>query len=177
MAKCPCNRNDDFISARAEICYLIAIIFQPALPGWNSSCNHPLRMKYRCDTKLTFGLSDIYMFAVFARDGINRITPFLPRCTILRFRENMPQGLKRFLGNFKGAMSPYFCCFLVKTSQVQFPIAFTCGWYTYLNTRRSSPVKICEIFFRKDLPKVDSGPKTRSVQSENLKTLANFFKL
>ena len=33
-----------------------------------------------------------------------------------------------------------------------------------------------DFFFRKDLSKVDSGSKTRSVQSENLKKLANVFK-
>ena len=27
----------------------------------------------------------------------------------------------------KGATSQYFCCFLVKTSQIQFSINFTCG--------------------------------------------------
>ena len=35
--------------------------------------------------------------------------------------------------------------------------------------------KICDKLLRKDLSKVDSGPKTRSVQSENLKKLANLF--
>ena len=45
-------------------------------------------------------LSDIYMSAVFAWDGINRVGPLLRRYTILRFRENMLQCLKRFLGNF-----------------------------------------------------------------------------
>ena len=34
--------------------------------------------------------------------------------------------------------------------------------------------KICDKFLRKDLSKVDSGPKTRSVQSENLKSWPTF---
>ena len=46
-------------------------------------------------TKLTFGLSD-----VFTRDGISRVGPLLPRYTILRSTENMPQYLRGFLGNF-----------------------------------------------------------------------------
>ena len=45
-------------------------------------------------------LSDIYMSAVLAWHGINRVGPLLPRYTILRFRENMLQCLKTFLGNF-----------------------------------------------------------------------------
>ena len=45
-------------------------------------------------------LSDIYTSAVFAMPGINRVGPLLPRYTILRFRENMLQCLKTFLGNF-----------------------------------------------------------------------------
>ena len=50
-------------------------------------------------TKLTFGLCDIDVFAVFPRDGINIVGPLLPRHMILCFRENMSQCLKRFLGN------------------------------------------------------------------------------
>ena len=38
-------------------------------------------------------------------------------------------------------------------------------------------MKICDKFLWKDLSKVDSGPRTRSFESENLKKLANFFKL
>ena len=47
-------------------------------------------------------LSNVYMFAVFARDGINRVGPLLPRYhMILRFKENMLQCLKTFFwGNF-----------------------------------------------------------------------------
>ena len=37
--------------------------------------------------------------------------------------------------------------------------------------------KICDKFLRKDLSKVGSGPKTQSVQSQNLKKLGNFVKL
>ena len=50
-------------------------------------------------TKVTFGLAYVFMFVVFARDGINRVGPFLPRGRILEFRENMPQCLKRFWSN------------------------------------------------------------------------------
>ena len=39
------------------------------------------------------------MFAVFARDGIKRFSLLLPQY-ILRFSENMPQCLERFLFNF-----------------------------------------------------------------------------
>ena len=42
----------------------------------------------------------IFVFVVFPRDGINRTGPLLPRYTILRFRENVLQCLKTFLGNF-----------------------------------------------------------------------------
>ena len=40
------------------------------------------------------------MFGVFARDGIKRVGPLSPQYMILRFRENMPQCLKNFVGNF-----------------------------------------------------------------------------
>ena len=63
--------------------------------------------------------------------------------------------------HIKGAMSRYFCCFLVKTSQIQFPIA------PYLWV----------IHFFEHEKNLASGSKPRSVQSENLKKLANFFKL
>ena len=36
-------------------------------------------------TKVTFGLSYVYKFVVFARDGINRVGPLLSRYRILRF--------------------------------------------------------------------------------------------
>ena len=45
-------------------------------------------------------LSNNYTSAIFAMPGINRVGPLLPRYTILRFRENMFQCLKTFLGNF-----------------------------------------------------------------------------
>ena len=54
----------------------------------------------RMRNKLTFGLSDLYVFAVFARDKINRVRPLLTRYRILRFRDNKPQCLKRLLNNF-----------------------------------------------------------------------------
>lgn len=65
-------------------------------------------------TKLMFGLSYIYMVAVFARDGINRVGPLLPQYRVLRFRENVPQCLKRFLINFN-----------VQASQNNFYMFFT----------------------------------------------------
>ena len=49
---------------------------------------------------MTFGLSDVYVFTVFARGGMSRVGLLPPRYTILRSRENMPQCLKRFLDNF-----------------------------------------------------------------------------
>jgi len=64
----------------------------------------------------------------------------------------------------KGAVSRYFCCFLVKTLQIQFPIAFTCGQHTSLSTRTRSAINFYgKIYLRY------SGPKTRSFQTENLK--------
>ena len=70
-------------------------------------------------------------------------------------------------------MLRYFCSFLVKTSHIQFPIAF------HVMCFFEHEKKICDNFFflRKELSKVDSGLKTRSVQSENLEKLANIFKL
>ena len=64
------------------------------------------------------------------------------------------------------------CCFLVKILQIQFPIAFL--WVMYFFEHEK---EICDKLSRKDQYEVYSGQKTRSVQSENLKKLANFFKL
>ena len=40
------------------------------------------------------------MFAVSARDRINRLGPLLPQCTILGFRENVGQLLKMLMLNY-----------------------------------------------------------------------------
>ena len=51
-------------------------------------------------TKLTFGLSDVFVVSVIARNRINGVGSLFFRDRILRFGENMPQSLKRFLSNF-----------------------------------------------------------------------------
>ena len=51
-------------------------------------------------TKLTFGLSDVFVVTVIARNRINGVGSLFFRDRILRFGENMPQSLKRFLSNF-----------------------------------------------------------------------------
>ena len=71
----------------------------------------------------------------------------------------------------KGAVSRYFCCFLVKTLQIQFPIAFTCVQHTSLSARRRSAIN----FYWKIYLRYHSGPKTRSVQTESW--LENFGQL
>ena len=50
-------------------------------------------------------MSVMYMFGVFARDGIKRVGPLSSQYMILRFRENIPQCLKSFLGNFNIVVS------------------------------------------------------------------------
>ena len=45
----------------------------------------------------------------FLRDGINRMGPLLPGYTILRRIENMPQCLRKFLGNFNVGASQNYC--------------------------------------------------------------------
>ena len=47
-----------------------------------------------------FGLSDVFVVPVLARDRINGVGLLFFRDRILRFGENMPQSLKRFLSNF-----------------------------------------------------------------------------
>ena len=51
-------------------------------------------------TKLMFGLSDVFVVPVLERDRINGVGLLFFRDRILRFGENMPQILKRFLSNF-----------------------------------------------------------------------------
>ena len=57
-------------------------------------------MLFQTYTKLTFGLSDILVITVIARNRINSVGSLLFRNRILRFGKNMPQSLKRFLSNF-----------------------------------------------------------------------------
>ena len=49
---------------------------------------------------MTFGLSDVFVVTVIARNRINGVGSLFFRDRILRFGENMPQSLKRFLSNF-----------------------------------------------------------------------------
>ena len=44
---------------------------------------------------LTFGLSDVFVVTVIARNRINGVGSLFFRDRILRFGENMPQSLKR----------------------------------------------------------------------------------
>ena len=56
---------------------------------------------FQTSTKLTFGLSDVFVVTVIARNRINGVGSLFFRDRILRFGKNMPQSLKRFLNNFK----------------------------------------------------------------------------
>ena len=58
-------------------------------------------MLFQACTKLRFGLSDVFVVTVIARDRINQIGWLFFRDRILRFGKNMPQSLKRFFSNFK----------------------------------------------------------------------------
>ena len=75
--------------------------------------------------------------------------------------------------HFKGAMSWYFC-FLPCQNFTNFLLPLLVGNIAYYFEHKK---KICDKFFRKELTKIDSVPKTWSGQSENLKELANIFKL
>ena len=57
-------------------------------------------MLFQTCTKLTFGLSDVFVVTVIARNIINGVGSLLFRNRILRFGKNMPQSLKRFFSNF-----------------------------------------------------------------------------
>ena len=57
-------------------------------------------MLFQTCTKLTFALSDVFVVTVIARNRINSVSTLLFRDRILRFGENIPQSLKRFLSNF-----------------------------------------------------------------------------
>ena len=55
-------------------------------------------MLFQTCTKLTFGLSDVFVVTVIARNRINGVGSLFFRDRILS-GENMPQSLKRFLSN------------------------------------------------------------------------------
>ena len=57
-------------------------------------------MLFQTCTKLTFSLSDVFVDLVNARNRINGVGSLFFRNRILRFGENMPQSLERFLSNF-----------------------------------------------------------------------------
>ena len=58
-------------------------------------------MLFQTCTKLTFGLSDVFVVTVIARNRMNGVGSLFFRDRILRFGENMPQSLKRLLSNFE----------------------------------------------------------------------------
>ena len=55
-------------------------------------------MLFQTCTKLTFGLSDVFVVTVIARNRINGVGSLFFRDRILRFGKNMPKYLKRFFG-------------------------------------------------------------------------------
>ena len=57
-------------------------------------------MLFQMCTKLMFGLSDVFVITVIARNRIYGVGSLFFHDRILRFGENMTQGLKRFLSNF-----------------------------------------------------------------------------
>ena len=57
-------------------------------------------MLFQTCTKLTFGLSDVFVVTVIARIRINGVGSLFFRDRIFSFRKNMPQSLKRFWSNF-----------------------------------------------------------------------------
>ena len=59
-------------------------------------------MLFQTCTKLTFGLSDVFVVTVIARNRINGVGSLFFRDRILRFGENMPQSLKRHFGYLNG---------------------------------------------------------------------------
>ena len=57
-------------------------------------------MLFQTCTKLTFDLSYKLVITVIARNSINSVGSLFFSDRILRFGENMPSSLKRFLSNF-----------------------------------------------------------------------------
>lgn len=80
------------------------------VPNWRSVC-------YGFVCLLWFDMSVIYVFGVFARDGIKRVGPLSPQYMILRFRENMPQCPKNVWGTLTLWLAKIF--FLKWMGQVQ----------------------------------------------------------
>ena len=83
-------------------------------------------MLFQTCTKLTFGLSDVLVVTVIAGNWINGVGSLFFRDRFLKFGENMPQSLKRFLSNFnfnsahaslnrvEGGLLPDDCLHLVR---------------------------------------------------------------
>ena len=57
-------------------------------------------MLFQTCTKLTFGLSDVFVVTVIAGNRINGVGSLFFRDRILRFGKNMSQSLKTFFNNF-----------------------------------------------------------------------------
>ena len=57
-------------------------------------------MLFETCTILTFGLSDVLVVTVVARNGITGVCSLFFRDRTLRFGKNMPQSLQRFFSNF-----------------------------------------------------------------------------
>ena len=58
-------------------------------------------MLFQTCTKLTFGLSDVFIVTLVARNRINGVGSLFFRDRILRFGKNIAQSLKKFFSNFK----------------------------------------------------------------------------
>ena len=52
-------------------------------------------MLFQTFTKLTFGLSDVLLVTVIARNRINSVGSLFFRESILKFGKNMPKSLKK----------------------------------------------------------------------------------
>ena len=73
---------------------------QKGIRSWRYFCIVNIKIKIRPRKELyvivlTFGLSDVFVVTVIARNRINGIGSLFFRDRILRFGENMPQSLKR----------------------------------------------------------------------------------
>ena len=90
-------------------------------------------MLFQTSTKLTFGLSDVFVVTVIARNTINGVGSLVFPDRILRFGKNMPQSLKRF-----------FCNFNVKAVQNSLD-----GFRNTLNVRNNRRTSRCFPFIRR----------------------------
>lgn len=61
-------------------------------------------MLFQTFTKLTFGLSDILVITIIARNRRNGVSSLFFCDSILRFDKNMLQRLKKFLSNFNAVV-------------------------------------------------------------------------